>query len=353
MGSFAGSRLTSGWNTDFSKYSVSSDEIFSGGVPRDGIPPIYSPKQTTIQDADQWLDDQEPVIALEIEGDARAYPIQVLIWHEIANDVVGGVPVAVTFCPLCNSAIVFDRRLDGDVHEFGVSGNLRFSDLIMWDHQTESWWQQFTGEAIVGELTDKQLTMIPASMISWADFKAASPSGTVLSKDTGFSRPYGNNPCSGYDRVDRPPFLFFGERDGRLLPMERVAAVTTANTDLAFPFSILEEELVVNYAGDGRDLVVFFKLGTVSALDGSSIRLSRDVGATGVFDANLDGQMLTFRPNGDEIVDNETESVWSILGEAIQGPLEGSKLSPIVHANHFWFAWEAFKPDTVIYQGAD
>ena len=252
--------------------------------------------------------------------------------------MVGGVPVAVTFCPLCNAAIVFDRRLDGTVHDFGTSGKLRNSDLVMWDRQTESWWQQFTGEAIVGELTDKRLTFLPASIISWSDFKAANPKGTVLSRDTGFSRDYGRNPYAGYDRTDNPPFLFAGDLDGRLLPKERMATVTVAGVDAAFPFSVLEMERVVNYMVGAQDLAVFFKPGTLSALDRGSIKDSMDVGATGVFDSHLNGKNLTFRSDGEVIVDNETGSVWSILGEATEGPLTGSKLTPIVHANHFWFA---------------
>ncbi len=342
---------TRGWETDFSRHSVPFTEILSGGPPRDGIPPLDDPKFTTFQDADTWLGDQEPVIAFELNGDAKAYPLQILTWHEIVNGVVGGVPVAVTFCPLCNAAIVFDRRLDGVVYDFGTSGKLRKSDLVMWDRQTESWWQQFTGEAIVGELTGKKLTFIPASIIAWEDFKAANPEGTVLSRDTGFSRNYGRNPYAGYDEADNPPFLFDGELDGRLLPKERVAAVTIGEVDVAFPFSILEKERVVNYTVSGQDLVVFFKPGTLSALDRSSIEDSRDVGATGVFDALLDGKKLTFRAAGNNFVDNETESVWNILGMATEGPLTGERLTPIVHANHFWFSWGAFKPDTKIYQG--
>ena len=133
---------TRGWKTDFSRHTVSYSEIFSGGVPRDGIPPIDDPRVTTPERADGWLGDQEPVIAVELNGEARAYPLQILTWHEIVNDFLGEVPVTVTFCPLCNSALVFDRRLDGSVYDFGVSGKLRNSDLIMWDRQTESWWQQ-------------------------------------------------------------------------------------------------------------------------------------------------------------------------------------------------------------------
>ena len=301
---------TRGWTTDFSLHSVPYSESISGGPPRDGIPPIDNPKFTTFEDADTWLGGQEPVIALELNGDARACPLQILTWHEIVNDVVGGVPVAVTFCPLCNSAIVFDRRLDGVIYDFGTSGKLRNSDLIMWDRQTESWWQQFIGEAIVGEFTGKQLTFIPASIISWEDFKAANPEGTVLSRNTVFSRDYGRNPYSGYDRADNPPFLFAGDLDGRLLSNERVVAVTIGDEDAAFPFSILENEQVVRYTVNGQELVVFFKPGTSSALNRSSIEDSRDVGATGVFDAHLDGRKFTFRADGDIIVDNETGSVW-------------------------------------------
>ena len=341
----------SNWKTDFSLHSVPYNEIISGGPPRDGIPPLDDPKFTTFKDADGWLDAQEPVIALELNGDARAYPLQILTWHEIANDVVGGVPVSVTFCPLCNSAIVFDRRLDGVVYDFGTSGKLRQSDLVMWDRQTESWWQQFTGEGIVGELTGRKLIFIPASIIAWADFKAANPEGKVLSRDTGFGRPYGKNPYAGYDRADNPPFLFRGDLDGRLLPKERVAAMTIGDVDAAFPFSALEKERVVNYTINDQDLVVLFKPGTLSALDSGSIKDSQSVGATGVFQTHLDGQKLTFRADGDSFVDNETGSVWNILGEAIEGPLAGKKLTPIVHANHFWFAWGAFKPDTKTYQG--
>ena len=348
-------RLTRGWNTDFSKHSVPYSDILSGGVGRDGIRPIYSPNHITIEEADEWLREQEPVIYLKIGSDVRAYPLQILVWHEIVNDVVGGVPIAVTFCPLCNSAIVFDKRLDGVVYDFGVSGNLRNSDLIMWDHQTESWWQQLTGDAIVGELTGKRLTFIPASIISWADFKTANPEATVLSRDNGLDDfyLYGVNPYPGYDRVDSPPFLFFDDTDPRLLPMERVATVTIGDTSVAFPFSVLEKERVVNYTIGSQDTAVFFKPGTLSVLDNSYIEDSRDVGATGVFDPNVNGQTLTFRTDGENIVDNETGSQWNILGEATQGPLKGSRLSPILHADHFWFAWGAFKPDTKIYLGVN
>jgi hypothetical protein len=348
---------TSIWETAFSRHTVDFTDIFSGGVGRDtGIVPIDDPSFDTPAEGDEWLDPLEPVIVLEIGSQARAYPLQILIWHEIANDELSGVPVAVTFCPLCNSAIVFDRRFEGEILDFGVSGNLRNSDLIMWDRQTESWWQQLTGEGIIGQHAGKQLSFIPAQIVSWASFKEAHPDGTVLSTDTGLGRTYGQNSYSGYDRVDTNPFLFFDDPDGRLSPKEQIAAFTVGGIDAAFPYSILAEERVTNYDFVGEPVVVFFEPGTRSALDSFSFRLSKEIGATGVFAPFVDGQRLTFEFVADDergtIRDVETGSTWSILGRVVDGPLTGSKLERLVHQDHFWFAWAAFKPDTLIYQGA-
>ncbi|MEE8465223.1 MAG: DUF3179 domain-containing protein [Dehalococcoidia bacterium] len=343
----------SGWRTDFSRHTVAYDEILSGGVGRDGIPPIYNPRFETIEEVGPVMNDLEPVVTFRINGEARAYPLAILTWHEVVNDIVGGVPVAVTFCPLCNSALAFVRTLEGREFTFGVSGFLRNSDLIMWDRQTQTWWQQLTGEAIVGELAGHQLEIIPASIISWADFKEANPGSLVLSRDTGFDRPYGSNPYAGYDRVDRPPFLFDGEEDDRLFPKERVAAFNIGEVSAAFPFPLLETERVVNYVINETDVVVFHKLGTTSALDQSSIIFSKDVGSTGVFEAELEGTLLTFRVENDVFVDDQTGSVWNILGRAVEGEMTGKSLTPIAHGNHFWFAWAAFNPDTMIYKGQE
>ncbi len=342
---------TSGWKTDFSLHTVLYHEFLSGGVPRDGIPPLDEPNFESIADADLWLEDVQPVIALEINGAARAYPLAILTWHEIANDTLGSVPVSLTFCPLCNSAVAFDRRVGEATLDFGVSGNLRHSDLVMWDRQTESWWQQLTGEGIVGAYAGYQLELLPAQIVSWRDFKAAFPDADVLSRDTGYQRNYGRNPYSGYDRADQSPFLFQGSPDERLLPMERVAALVLDGQPLAFPFLTLEGERAVNYTADGRDIVVLFQPGTASALDQSRIADSRDVGSVGVFEAALDGQTLAFRAGDDGFVDEQTGSVWNVLGQAVAGPLAGQSLTPIVHANHFWFAWAAFAPGTQVYRG--
>jgi len=336
------------WKTDFSLHTVNYGEIFSGGVPRDGIPPIDKPQFVTIEEASAWLADQEPVFALSYNGETKGYPLQILIWHEVANDEIAGEPVAVTFCPLCNSAITFKRTVDGTVYDFGVSGKLRNSDLIMWDRQTESWWQQVTGEAIVGEMVGTQLEMIPTQLVSFADFKAAFPGAQVLSQNTGFSRPYGQNPYRGYD-TDQRPFLFADIPDPRLQAVDRVVVVTVGDTARAYPFDVLAAEKVVEDSVNGQDVVIFWKTGTTSALDAGSIADSRDVGAATVFDPNLNGQKLTFTWDGTNFVDDQTGSQWNIFGEATGGELAGQQLSPVQSINQFWFAWAAFRPDTEIY----
>jgi hypothetical protein len=342
-------RFGSSWpDTDFTKHAVDPSELLSGGPGKDGIPAIDEAKFVSVDEAASFLQDREPVIVVEVNGEARAYPVQILIWHEIANDVVGDVPLAVTYCPLCNSAIAFEREVGGTVYDFGVSGLLRNSDLVMYDRQTESWWQQFTGEAIVGTLTGTVLDFVPASTVSFADFRAAHSAGLVLSRDTGFARDYGRNPYVGYDET-ASPFLFEGETDGRLPPAERVVAVDLNGETAAYAFSSLTDRLVVEDTLGGTPIVVFFQPGTKSALDASSIVDSRDVGASGVFLPEADGRALTFRAEDGEIVDNETNSTWDILGRAVDGTLEGAELDPVIHGDHFWFAWAAFKPDTRIW----
>lgn len=341
--------LTQSWDTNWNRHTIPYDELLAGGPPRDGIPSIDDPQFVSPEEASEWLAGNEPVIALELEGEARAYPLQILTWHEIANDEVGSVPVAVTFCPLCNSALTFDRRLDGEVLEFGTSGLLRHSDLVMYDRTTESLWQQFTGDAIVGDLAGKQLTFIPSAVISFDDFREAHPDGQVLSRETGYTRPYGENPYAGYDTIGQNPFLFQGEVDGRLPAMARVVTVSVGDADAAYPYTVLEEEGVVNDSVGGQDLVVFFKPGTSSALGARVIAEGANVGGTNVFDPSVNGEKLTFVRDGETIVDEQTGSEWNMLGEAVAGELAGTALTPIVHGDHFWFSWAAFKPETVIY----
>ena len=255
-------------DTDFAKKSVEFSEIRSGGPPKDGIPPIDRP-QFVLQAEYRGAGESEPVIAFARGGDARAYPLRILIWHEIVNDVVGGIPVSVTYCPLCNSAIVFDRRLDGKVLDFGTTGKLRNSDLVMYDRQTESWWQQFTGEGIVGEMTGRRLRMLPARVESLSRFRARFPDGSVLVPNDPGMRPYGVNPYVGYDTSARP-FLYDGDLPEGIAPLAYVVRVG----DEAWPLETLRAKGRI-VAGD---LVLSWSSGRNSALDRREIGKGRDVG---------------------------------------------------------------------------
>lgn len=337
------------FDTDRSKYIIDLSELQAGGPPKDGIPSIDAPSFVSTEAARDWIEPQEPVIALELGGEARAYPLQILTFHEIVNDRVGGVPVAVTFCPLCYSAIVFERTLQGEPVEFGVSGMLRKSDLVMYDRKTETLWQQLNGKAIVGDLAGQTLEPIPSQIVSYQQFRAAYPDGQVLSRDTGHDRPYGQNPYAGYDDIDKKPFLFRGEQDGRLPPMEKVTAISMDGVDKAYPHRVTKERRVIHDTVNGQPLVVWHGEGAVSALDARRISQSKAVGSTGVFDPRVDGRTLHFRYEDGRFVDEETGSTWSITGRAVSGPLEGRQLARIGHGDYFAFAWFAFKPETAIY----
>ncbi|HSH58881.1 MAG TPA: DUF3179 domain-containing protein, partial [Acidimicrobiales bacterium] len=213
---------------------VDPGEVISGGPPPDGIPPVDKPRFERAGDV-EWIDEDEPVLAFELDGETRAYPVQILTWHEIVNDTVAGVPVAITYCPLCNSAVAFERRLGNRVLEFGTSGRLYRSALIMYDRQTESLWAHFTGQAVAGHLTGEHLRSHPVSTVGWSDFRSAHPDALVLSRQTGFERDYGRNPYPGYDDVDTSPFLFEGEVDGRLAAKTRMVGLEVDGKAVAVP----------------------------------------------------------------------------------------------------------------------
>ncbi|MDQ3633224.1 MAG: DUF3179 domain-containing protein [Acidobacteriota bacterium] len=339
-----------GWKTNIGKRSIELDEIISGGPGKDGIPALVDPKFVSLEEAGKWLGEKEPVISLVIDGEARAYPLQILIWHEIINDEFNGVPVAVTFCPLCYSAIAFDRRLDGKTYNFGVSGMLRHSDMIMFDRETESWWQQITGEAIVGDLTGKELKQIPAQIVGFGQFAEAFPKGLVVSRETGYNRDYGRNPYVGYDEIGKAPFLFRGKLDDRLPPMEKIVVVEIGGVSKAYPRTITRKMRVINDEIKSNSIVIFHNDGANSALDAGRISDSKDIGATGVFDSEIDGKVLTFNFADGVFIDKETNSKWNIFGKAFAGKLKNKQLKPIKHGDYFAFAWLTFRPKTEIYR---
>jgi hypothetical protein len=322
-------------------------ELRSGGPPPDGIPPIDDPRFLGAADV-SFLEDSEPVLALEVAGDARAYPLQIMTWHEIVNDTVGDVPVGVTYCPLCNTAIAFDRRLDDRVLSFGTSGLLFNSALVMYDRQTESLWSHFTSQALAGVLTGERLATFPVAVVSWAEWRDAHPSGRVLSRDTGVDRDYGRNPYPGYDDVDNPPFLFDGEVDGRLAAKERIVGVGLDRDPVSVRLDALSDRGVLEVEVDGEPLTVWQLPGTSSALDTGEVAGGRDVGATGVFLPRINGRSLTFERDGDRFVDRETGTAWDIFGRGVSGTLAGERLEGVDHVDTLWFAWAAYQPDTRI-----
>ena len=341
------------WETDTSKHIVPLEEFTALLMP-DGIPPIDKPEFWDVQKASQTFFEHEPVIIIEIAGKAKAYPLSILTYHEIVNDTLGGTPIAVTYCPLCNAAIVFDRRLshDGkeDLLDFGVSGMLRNSDLVMWDRQTQSWWQQFTGSALVGELAGEELTYLSSLIISLGEFIETYPEGLVLSTNTGHDMKYGTNPYTGYDNLENTqPRLFKGEVDSRLPAMERVVDVQVNGKYKIYPLSVISQEEVINDSFEGQPLLILYTSKTVSILDEKNIAESKEIGSVTVFKPEVNGELLTFKKKGSEFVDEQSGSSWSITGKCAAGKLKGEALWPVVHGNHFAFAWFEFHPDSEIY----
>ena len=257
-----------GWKTDFSKTEINLAAIMSGGPPRDGIPPIDDPQFVAVSASP--LHGREPVIALKVGDDVRAYPLSVLIWHEIVNDTVGGLPVAVTYCPLCDAAIVFDRTVDGKVLRFGTTGKLRNSDLVMWDDATESWWQQFLGRGIVGAYTGQLLAMLPSRVESFERFKEKYPNAKVLVPTDENRRAYGSNPYVDYDEAGWP-FLFRGEVPEGVFPLDRVVKVGEA----AWGLQLLRTVKTITL-DDGT--VLNWSYGQASALSSHTIAEGADIG---------------------------------------------------------------------------
>lgn len=319
--------------------------LTAGGPPPDGIPAIERPRFLTSRDA-HFLADNEPVLALEVGTDARAYPVQIMTWHEIVDDTVGGIPVAVSYCPLCNSAIAYDRRAANRVLDFGVSGLLYNSSLVMFDRQTESLWSHFTGRAVAGVLTGTTLKPLVVQTVAWRDWLEAHPGGHVLARDTGFDREYGRNPYPGYDNVHEQPFLYNGPVDERYPAKQRVVGIRVDTDALAVTDTRLRADRVVETHMGDRPLVIWWEGGTASALDSRDIATGGDVGATGVFDRRVDGRTLTFTATSDGFRDVQTLSAWNILGIATGGPLRAKHLTAIDHVDTFWFAWAAFDPAT-------
>jgi len=347
--------MQAAWDTDFGKTTIDLNELLVGipaSDPRDAIPPIDNPQFESVGLSD-WIGDREPGVLVEVDDDARFYPLSILTRHEIVNDAFGEVPLAVTYCPLCNTAVVFDRRFGDETLRLGVSGLLRHSDLVMWDDLTHTLWQQITGEAIVGEHAGESLTPVGSAIVRWLDFKTEHPEGQVLTQQQGFGRVYGSNPYEFYSSRPAPYGFFTGEIDDRYPALERVVGVTLEGVEKAYPFSVINDHLAVNDTIGDEPVVVFWGAAdTADALDSGSIADSIAIGTGVAYSPIVNGNVLTFEPVNDvEFRDIETGTTWSILGAATEGELQGQSLELLPHRNEFWFAWQAFFPDAEVWVG--
>lgn len=318
------------WTTDFSRRAVPSREIRLAGVPKDGIPAIDRPRFESAEAAGQWLKDSDMVMLFEHGRTVRAYPFRILVMHEIVNDRVDDLPVAATFCPLCNTAVAFDRRVGERTLEFGVTGRLRHSDLVMYDRQTETWWQQATGEALVGTLVGEKLRRVPTRIVTWEAARKLFPTVRVLARE---GLTYDRDPFAGYGSSTRQPWRRIFARGGSWLPpMERVVALDLGE-GWAVSLATLRQRTVVNAAAEGTPFVVFWR-------DGG------EMGQTAVYDRRDAGRTLTFRAVRGGFEDRQTGSRWDLAGRAVAGPLKGRRLRPLAHDHPFWFAWTLFRPKT-------
>jgi hypothetical protein len=340
------------WRTDFSRLAegVSLDEFVRALPYRDAVPSLQQPTLATASKID-WIGDDEPVIAVERNGQWRAYPLQIMLWHEIVNDLLGDEPTVVTFCPLCHTSLAFDARVDGVPLEFGVSGYLRRSDLVMYDRQTETWWQQASGIGLVGTHADRQLDFIPSSIIAWSEFRAAHPTAGVLDRATGHERPYGRNPYPGYDQTRRN--LSFKEAEVLLCDglesercidaKERVAVVRTADETMVFPFRFVADNggLAETDVG-GVPIVVWWQPDVRTVLGNALIERSGQVGTVVAFDRRSGSDVLSFELRDGALVDRQTGTSWNSLGEATGGSLAGERLVRLEVDTPYWFGFAAF-----------
>ena len=330
------------WRTNREKFVLDPD-ILGPGNNRDAIPPIYWPQFESVESADSWLDDDDVVGVLALDGEAHVYPLRLLVYHEVANDEIAGVPVLVTFCPLCDTVLAFDRRVAGEVLLFGVSMKLLHDNLIMWDHQTESWWQQVSGQAIVGDLAGEQLDYLPVRTLFWRDVRQDMLKARVLSRESGFPETeagfYDIKLCPANYSTE-PPLWTGGPTSEALSAYARVVGLNLKG-EVAYPVSALAQRQVVNDVVDGQDVVLFY-----SAQPCVGVRGADTVDTASVYSRIVGDWKLSFYPEVGEILDRETGSTWSPSGLAVRGQLKGSQLVPLPYTISFWFSWVAFYPDT-------
>jgi hypothetical protein len=310
---------------DGTKYLLHPNNILSGGPPKDGIPSLDNPKFQNAEEADRWLNEEDLVLGLSYKGVSRAYPHRVLNWHEIVNDKVGGERILITYCPLCRTGIAFKPIVNGQEVEFGTSGKLYNSELVMYDRLTDSYWPQTLGKAVIGQATPQVLEKIPLDTVRWGDWKKVHPDTQVLRKETGFIRDYDRNPYADFQKNDIVGFgLEFN--DVRLKPKEIVYGAEIEGIAKAYPEDELRRNEIINDELDGIPIVAAWY---------------EELNTGRIFNSNLDGEILTFQITDNKIID-QTGREWTIQ-EMI------ANLETLDTFGHFWFAWAAFFPNTEVY----
>jgi len=311
---------------DGTLYLLNPKKILSGGPPKDGIPSLDNPKFQPANEGDTWLKDDDLILGLDYKGTVKAYPHRILNWHEIVNDKINGEKVLITYCPLCRTGIAFKPVVDGEEVEFGTSGKLYNSELIMYDRKTDSYWPQSLGIAVIGPATGQILEKIPLDTVRWVDWKKVHPDTEVLRKQTGFIRDYDRNPYAGIQKSDRVSFPL-SNTDSRLPPKVIIYGAEFDGVAKAYTEDDVKAAGVINDAVNGIPIVVVWY---------------DDLNTVKIFERKLDGETLRFEIKNNKIIDGN-DSEWTVNDMK-------EKLEIVDTFGHFWFAWAAFYPETDVYK---
>jgi hypothetical protein len=249
--------LSSGLTTDTSKSSISLKKVLSGGPGKDGIPALFNPSFTTVSSTSDSIRDEDLGIVVKNGDTVKYYPYNILVWHEIINDTIKGEEIVVTFCPLCGTAIVYDAKVNGEVREFGVSGKLYESNLLMYDKKTESLWSQTLGEAVVGKETGSSLELYPSQRITFEKLKEDYPQAKVLSTDTGYTRDYSRYPYGSYNDDERLYFTV-SNTDTSYPNKEIFYVVPIEDRSVALKLETLREDGEASFTIDGDSLTAVY-----------------------------------------------------------------------------------------------
>ena len=302
--------------------TIDAREVMWGGVNIDGIPPLEHPTQIWPDEAADWILDSDIVVGVELNGDTRAYPIRIIAWHEMVNDTIGGIPVSLAYCTLCGSPILFDGRFGSEVYRFGTSGLLYRSNKLMYDRNTRTLWNQFTGRPAWGPLAgdDIRLEVLPVVVSTWADWYAQHPDTTVLDIETGFVRDYGSGVA--YNDYFNTSLTWFNVPvvDGRLAQKDDVYVVRIGDELTAYPIKVLARDILIQDEVGGVPIVV---IATAERAGGRSYE-SGEV------------RFASADPGAGTLLDSEGQ-MWTISENSLLGP-DGQSLPRVGGHNAYWFA---------------